>query len=567
MTHQKLLSALLLFAAPYLLAQKADPTPPFDPKTAAEFLAAAPDFAEYAKTFAERADSLYSATKYDDAGAAYFASKFLGFLADYSPSASKEYVAFMLGRPELIEEFCTELSPKDDRAKVAKIILDIWDSDSATFKKYPRLALAIAIVFDAPPPKTWPHDQVSEKYLPRKFPEPVQAFADWKSARERGRLLTQFERMSIAELKYLVASLATNEDREWARKSVSLTVAGVGKLYGSVPYDYQRLNAKRFDWDGADYRLRTILKSGGICTDQAYYTAETAKSRGIPAFIFTGAGSDGFHAWTAAMKKSGDWDFGIGRYESSRFVTGTTIDPQTWEKASDHALESLREGFRNWKKYRENELHTIFAERYYSFNDWQKAEQSALKAINCDKRNEKTWRILINSRKKLGIAPQYIRKTYEDAIRSFFKYPDIDADFRRQYIAELKAAGDETTARKLSSAIIQKTKTSRPDIAMAFARAEIEEDIASGEAERLESSYKRLLGVFKNDAAIATGEITIPILNALLKKGKIAETDSIMKITRKVLKTSKDSTLVQLFDDLDRQLANIKKKHEKNAGK
>ena len=302
MTHQKLLSALLLFAAPYLLAQKSDHTPPFDPKTAAEFLAAAPDFAEYAKKFAERADSLYSATKYDDAGAAYFASKFLGFLADYSPSASKEYVAYMLGRPELIEEFCTELSPKDDRAKVAKIILDIWDSDSATFKKYPRLALAIAIVFDTPPPKTWPHDQVSEKYLPRKFPEPVQAFADWKSARERGRLLTQFERMSIAELKYLVASLATNEDREWARKSVSLTVAGVGKLYGSVPYDYQRLNAKRFDWDGADYRLRTILKSGGICTDQAYYTAETAKSRGIPAFIFTGAGSDGFHAWTAAMK-------------------------------------------------------------------------------------------------------------------------------------------------------------------------------------------------------------------------------------------------------------------------
>ena len=97
--HQRLLSALLLFAAPCLFAQKADPTPPFDPKTAAEFLASAPDFSEYAKTFAERADSLYSATKYDDAGAAYFASKFLGFLADYSPSASKEYVAYMLGCP------------------------------------------------------------------------------------------------------------------------------------------------------------------------------------------------------------------------------------------------------------------------------------------------------------------------------------------------------------------------------------------------------------------------------------------------------------------------------------
>ena len=102
---------------------------------------------------------------------------------------------------------------------------------------------------------------------------------------------------------------------------------------------------------------------------------------------------------------------------------------------------------------------------------------------------------------------------------------------------------------------------------MSFARAELEEDIAAGEAEKLATSYKRLLGIFKGDAAMAATGITIPILNALLKKGKIEETDTIMKVTRQTLKTSKDSTLVQLLDDIERQLANIKAKNARGENR
>ena len=118
----------------------------------------------------------------------------------------------------------------------------------------------------------------------------------------------------------------------------------------------------------------------------------------------------------------------------------------------------------------------------------------------------------------------------------------------------------EDEARKLSTSIILKTKSSRPDIAMSFARSELEGDIASGEAEKLATSYKRLLNVFKSDAAMSATGITIPIINALLKKGKIDETDEIMKITRQTLKTSRDSTLAQLLDNIDRQLSVIKSK-------
>ena len=360
--------------------------------------------------------------------------------------------------------------------------------------------------------------------------------------------------MSLGELKYLVASLATSEDRQWAQKSISINASNIGKLYSSVAYNYSRITAKQYDWNGSDYRLKTIRETGGICTDQAYFAAEAAKARGVPAFIFAGAGADGFHAWTAAMKKPGSWEFGIGRY-----VTGTTIDPQTWETASDHDLESLREGFRNGAKYRENELHTIFAEKFFKSGDYSSAEKSARKALSLDKRNAKTWRILIDALQKSGDEKKVL-SALDEAVKAFFKYPDIDAEFRRELISKLKAASKEDEARKLSTSIILKTKSSRPDIAMSFARAELEGDIASGEAEKLATSYKRLLGVFKSDAAMSATGITIPIINALLKKGKIDETDEIMKITRQTLKTSRDSTLTQLLDNIDRQLSVIKSK-------
>lgn len=554
-----LLSAAALSAALAPLRAAAQDAP-FDAKTATEFISQNPDFKKCAAGFARRADSLYADSKFPEASAALFASEFFGFFGEFAPGVPAELSEFMLADPGLLSDFFSALSPRDDRPKVAKAIVDIWNSDAEGFKKFPRLALAIAVVFDTPPPKSWPHAQVSEKCLPRKFPEPADAFAEWKAARDRGRLLFRFETMSLDELKYLVASAASPEDREWAQKSISINASNIARLYASVPYDRGRLAAKRFDWEGADYRLKTIRETGGICTDQAYFAAEAAKARGVPAFIFTGAGSDGFHAWTAAMKKPGNWEFGIGRYEGARFVTGRTIDPQTWETASDHDLESLREGFRNGGKYRENELHTIFAERFFKAGDYAGAEKSARMAISADKRNAKSWRLLVDSARRRGDAKS-ARAALDAAVKAFFKYPDIDAEFRRELIADLKASSEDAAARKLSTSIIIKTKSERPDIAMSFARAELEEDIAAGEAEKLATSYKRLLGIFKGDAAMAATGITIPILNALLKKGKIEETDAIMKVTRQTLKTSKDSTLVQLLDDIERQLANIKAKN------
>ena len=541
---------------------KAKLAAPFDAKTADAFFSASPNLEQSAKNFAKDAENFYSQGKLEEASCAYFASEFFKFTNTYLSNAPKELKIFLLSNPYLLDEFFSILAKEDNLTNVANIIEKIWKSDSDGFKKMPTVALAIAIVFDTPAPASWPHGQVSETILPRKFPEPDVAFASWKGYREKGRLLLPIEKLSIEEAKYLVASVSSDDDKQYAQKSISANASNIGKLYMSINYDHARLNRKQFDWIGDDYNLKTIKENGGICTDQSYYTTEVAKARGLPAFIFSGAGSDGFHAWAAIMRKPNDWDFGIGRYEDARFVTGKTLDPQTWKEASDHSLEAMREGFRRGKKFRENEIHTIFAKKYFEACDYANAEKCAMKAIASDKRNFATWLLLEESLRKSNAPHKKLVLTLEAAVKSFFKYHDLDAHFRQKLMDEYINIGNKNAARKLSTSIINKTKSARPDIAMKFARAELEADIATGEAEKLMSSYKRLATVFKSDAAIAINSLTVPIVNALLKAEKYKETEGIMKLTRQIfLKGDKDVSLTESIESIERQLEQIRKKN------
>ena len=102
---------------------------------------------------------------------------------------------------------------------------------------------------------------------------------------------------------------------------------------------------------------------------------------------------------------------------------------------------------------------------------------------------------------------------------------------------------------------------------MEFARRELEIDIQEGTAEKLLTTYKRLLGTFKNDSAVAIGGITIPIINTVLKSDKYAAAKDLMKATRQVLKPSKDSLIKPTLDDIDRQLETIIPKIEADKKK
>ncbi len=551
------MSVLSLLLAP-LYAQ--DKNGVFDSDSAKAFFENSPDLKAQSKSFFENAEKYYAEGAFELASNKMFAAKYFDMLAKFGQKFDVDLRTEILANNKFLKEFITILSPKDDLKNVFDILATIKKNSPEKFTKYHNLAAAIAVVFDSQPPKNWPHSQVSEKLLPRKLPSPLETFENIVDSRERKKFLMPTEKLSIQELKYLVPSLATEEDRKYVQQSIATNIPNIAKLYSSISYDTPRLNNKQFDWNGEDYRLKTIKTEGGICVDQAYYTAEVAKAKGVPAFIFSGAGSDGFHAWTAYMLKSGSWNFDVGRYANARFVTGRTIDPQTWEQATDHELNAMREAFRESAKYELSETHAMFAEYFFNNSNYVAAIASSTKSVTTDLRNAKAWNIMLEASKKSDKPTSSIIKIYNDAIKAFSRYPDIDASFRRKLITLLNSQNKDDVARKLTTSIIIKTKSKRPDIAMEFARIELENDIAKGERNKLISSYKRLMTPFKSDPAMAMVGLTIPIINSVLKTNERETSLDILKVSRQIFKSAKDETIKSNLDSIESQLKDILEK-------
>ena len=540
-----------------LLASGQQAKPLFTDESASKFIAGQTDLKEKADEFKKTALTAYAKNDFLEAAENLRVSKILSIISASGSKLPNALKSYMLSDSDFRREFLDILSDKDEIANVLGILGALWENSPEKFKAFKSLAIAISVVFDTQPPESWPHSQVSTTVLPRALPDPVKSFNYWISMRECGRLLMQPEKLSAEELKFLVSSISSDEDKEWVQSSIQVNISNISKLYQSIKYDSPRLSRNAYTWEYSDYSLKTIKEKGGICTDQSYYTCEVAKARGVPAFILSGAGADGFHAWVAYMERNGKWNFNVGRYESSRFVTGRTIDPQTWYLASDHSLKSMSERFRGGKKYQANEIFTMFAKEFFSDGEYEKCIAACNMANSQDSRNVETWNLLIEALEKSNAVETKIREAYIAAMRSFSRYPDTDIIFRRALIKRLDAAGEESESEKLSSSIIIKTKGSRPDIAMEFARSSLEGEIARGETEKFYSSYKRLISMFKSDGAMAFSGITIPILNSLIAAEKKDEAKQTMAISRSVLKPSKNSTLESNMRSVENQINSL----------
>ena len=533
------------------------PQLPFTIDSAKSFVASDPNIKELSSKLATKAFELYETNNLPSANATLSVAKILSFLDKSKQKLSDDLLVFILTTPEYLNDLSTIISPKDNHSEVFKILNKIWQNNPEDFKAFPNLATAIAIVFDTQPPSSYPHHQVSNTLLPRKLQPADEAFKMWVSDRRKGRLLSKLENLSIEELKFLVASVLPPEERAWAQKSVSTNANTIVKLYSSIKYDSSRLNSKQFSWERLPYTLENIKTTGGICTDQSFFTSEVAKAKGLPAFIFSGAGSDGFHAWVGYMIKSGKWNFSVGRFASGKFVTGKTYDPQTWDIASSHSLESLSQSFRRSAKYRLNEIHTIFANLYLVNEKYKEAKVAAENAIKADVRNFESWCCLLEANEKLEDTLG-AQKTCMNAMKAFARSPDSDAHFRTIMIKKLNASGKKAEAKKMSNAFVIKNKNNRPDLSMYFARMELLSDIEENDVQKLKTSYKRLFGIFKNDLGMTLHGIVIPVLEKLHQEGKTDKINDIVEQTRQIIKKSKDETIQSNFESALRSLGNKK---------
>ena len=443
--------------------------------------------------------------------------------------------AWLWGDADFSAAYLEREQPQDDRAAALRILAELRAADPEAFRTHASLALAIALVYDRPPPaREWPHWQVTEQALPRRLPAPTEAFSFFVELDKSGRSLHRLAELDAAELRFLVDLAAPMDELRWVRERFARTpLSRLDETYASVAYRTDRIVAGVYVWPGNRYTLDTILGEGGICVDQAYVATQAGKARGVPTLFFAGAGRDGRHAWFGYLGTGRKWRMDAGRYEEQRYVTGLALDPQTWEEISDHELAFLSEGFRRERAAREAAIHAGFARWLQEENREREAETAARAAVRLERREVRGWDVLIDLQPTPGPTREAVAR---EAASNLSSYPELHARYLGVVIESLGARGESAEAERMGRELIRKFAGRRGDLSVAQIARQLEQTIATEEPAEQLRVYRAALRRFGRGAGAAMwDEVARPFVARLAQAGKFAEAREALNVAREVL--------------------------------
>jgi hypothetical protein len=235
----------------------------------------------------------------------------------------------------------TVMPESDKLTHVADVATLLGEGDASGVAAHPELAAAIAVVHDVTPVSI----RINENTGRAPSPETVWRWYTGNAAAMR------FGIDIAPELLVLVVDVpAAESEIAWAFKQFR-GIPRVGALYQEVEYDHDHLKGRPKKVNQAGWNLPNILRCGGICADQAYFTTTVAKALGIPAVYTIGTDSSSAHAWAGFVQAGGtpgakrsnagpSWDV-EGRYDSYRGVTGRFAHPQSGRQQPDAVLPML----------------------------------------------------------------------------------------------------------------------------------------------------------------------------------------------------------------------------------
>lgn len=463
---------------------------------------------------------------------------------DYRPSnrpigsyLSAEMKDWVLSNTAFSEEFFSIIKAEDDLPKVFAILEGLHRRDAARFVRYSSLALAIAVVYDVPPPPYWPHYQVTQEALSRKLPNPAAPF-DWFTREdEQGRTYHKLTRLRAEELKFVVDAAAPIPELAWSEESVPFSLDAFEGAYSMVAYRTDRAATEALmTWSGSPYTLDAILSDGGICIDRAYFASEAGKARGIPTLLFTGAGQDGHHAWFGFLDAEGKWRLDAGRYAEQRLVTGIALDPQTWTVISDHELQFLSERFRALPSFMQSRVHEEFANDFLKAGYPALAARAARTAVNYERRNLPAWETLVAANAKLGLSPASQEGVLREAALAFARYPDLLVSYKNRVCQSLRARGETSLADYEERSIAESLKGDRADLAIQQAATILARSIASQPVSDQVATYNAILSQFGHGAGtIFFDEIVVAFAEHLAQLHMVAQARDAVERARQVL--------------------------------
>ena len=462
-----------------------------------------------------------------------------------------ELQAWLVGNAAFSQAFFALLSPADYLPNVFGILNALYRPDPARFKTYANLALAIAVVYDVPPPPIWPHGQVTPEALPRKLPAPGEAFAWWIKQEQLGRTYHRLSRLSADELKFVVDAAAPFAELEWTQGLADYPLHLLARAYTMVRYRNARVANNRPMWPGRTYKLPEILSAGGICADQAYFATEVGKARGVPTLLIYGAGNDGRHAWFGYLDGDQKWQLDAGRYAEQRFVTGFARDPQTWRKFSDHELKFLSERFRELPSYRQSRVHAEFAADYLAAGQVGAAATAARRAVTFERRNQTGWELLLAAAKAEGRDAKTLESLLREAALAFQRYPDLEAFYVNRTAESLRARGQTSEAEAEVRRIATKNKGDRIDLSVQQGRDIVLRAMATQPLPEQIRAYNSVVDTYGREAGIGFVDQVVTIfVEHLLQLQRPAEATSAIDRARRALKVEGNSQLEAEFTRL-----------------
>ena len=241
--------------------------------------------------------------KVDDAYAIAGGRRYLQLLNNLKTKVSPEISKWIIGTPDRLHEFLSLISSDDDLDKVFEIITKLWNADPEKRDDFYSLILAFAVVWDTERPLI--HNYMGKK--PPKYEKNLVGRYEFLRNIYSRKSPMPYKYLSSRMLIYVVDLPISINEMKWAVENERGSAAGWGQKFNDVKYDKPRFDRNAFSWQHGDYTFAALLKKGGICIDQAYYTAMTARCWGIPSMIFTGKGRRGGHAWMGIMKSPNKW--------------------------------------------------------------------------------------------------------------------------------------------------------------------------------------------------------------------------------------------------------------------
>ncbi len=465
---------------------------------------------------------------------------------------SPQLRSLLLSRLDYGRRFFNFISPYDYLPAVLDTLEELRQDYPAFFEKYFNLALAIAAVYDVPPPPDWPHGQVSSRLLRRSLPEPGAAFSYWVESNEKRKAAFNLSLLPPEELKFVVDTPASREDLVWARLNVQQTLENFGEVYSLVEYDTGRAGRFQFGWPHSGYKLPAILEKGGICVDQAYFAAQCGKAKGIPTLIFRGAGLDGRHAWFGFMRDESQWDTGAGRADEDLYVTGKAHDPQTWEDLTDHKLHYLASGFHRGEYFRQCRLHTGFAGIYLKLERFEEAIAAAETAIRYESLCLPPWEILRQATAKHTGETRKVEEVLRRAANAFRGCPDIEARFRQEISEMLRERGEISRARRQLDILAVQHMDSRLDISLEQAAGHLRGAMASGPLADQMRTFRVLMLKLGQKGGIQTFDIlVVPFIRRLHENGHASEARQMLDFARSRIQPAAGTQLDLNFRQLE----------------